>query len=148
MRRDLRRIDVQRDVALVVYWKVLAIGRGPSVVLEVHGREVLRFDCFGPRAGHYHVASADDGRSWRRRVYLGEPSREAQVDRACHELATGAAGFLERGRASGVRAPRLDPTALARAAAEAASTMHHFLRTVPEIGGVTGGPPGSRSAPR
>src|SRR5262245_14455686 len=54
-RSDVEWIQVQPDVTLKVYWKILPIGKGPAVSLYVFEFQILRFDCFGARDGHFHL---------------------------------------------------------------------------------------------
>jgi hypothetical protein len=56
VRKDVEIISIQLNLELVVYWKVLRIGKGPVVTLRAYGNEVLKFDCFRKDDGHYHVA--------------------------------------------------------------------------------------------
>jgi len=55
IRRDVEWIGVQPDVDLEVYWKILPIGKGPAISLYAFGFEILKFDCFGARGGHFHL---------------------------------------------------------------------------------------------
>ena len=56
VRKDVEIIPIQPNLELVVYWKVLQVGRGPALILQAYGKEVLKFDCFGRDDGHFHVA--------------------------------------------------------------------------------------------
>ena len=61
-RKRLVRYDIQDGCFLEAYLsdRIEADGSrecGPAVFLVVHGWEILKFDCFGFPAGHYHVAT-------------------------------------------------------------------------------------------
>jgi len=57
-RSELRQFDVQPGVRILAFWKVVVNGTGPGMVCVVAEDEVLRFDCFGKRDGHYHIHPA------------------------------------------------------------------------------------------
>ena len=61
-RVNLVRYDLQEGCFLETY-RVDRIGPegtrefGPAAFLVVHGSEIIKFDCYGSPAGHYHVAT-------------------------------------------------------------------------------------------
>ena len=101
-RSRLVEFEIQEGCFLEAYWvdRVSTQGTrdlGPAVFLVVHGSEILKFDCYGPPVGHYHVATPYPhgirtglvGRIW-----LPEESVEAQIDRSIFELCHNANYYL------------------------------------------------------
>lgn len=131
-RRDVHVIPVQADVEFHVFWKKLEIGRGPTASLYVLGDEVLRVDCFGDGLGHLHAELLQRERA-APRLYLSEPTQEAQVDRAVFELTRNLAYYLERNPRRAIRRFEIDPEALGRACHEARGRMLGFLAANPEL---------------
>ena len=134
VRNDIQRYEIQPGAYLVVFWKVLKIGRGPAVSLYVHGEEVLKIDCFGEGKGHYHV----NARQWRRqlpgivqRLYLPETTVEAQVERAVFELQRNTSVYLQQNDDPRIRRVVLDPIRLREATERMKTTMLEYMRKVP-----------------
>jgi hypothetical protein len=123
VRRDVVCHQIQPDLELRVYWKALAIGRGPAVALYVAGHEAIRFDCFGER-GHYHVFLARD----RGRRYFTEAAIDAQIERAARELLHHLRAHLGQSADPRVREFPVDPRAMERAVAWMRSTMTEYAR--------------------
>jgi hypothetical protein len=99
---------------------------GPAVFLVVHGSEILKFDCFGYPAGHYHVATPYPYGIWKGlalRILLPEKTREEQVERAIFELRCNAHYYLQTHPRRKVRNTHLDEKLFVTACAEARSTM-------------------------
>jgi hypothetical protein len=110
--RDVVRYPIQDKVFLAVYWKVLEHGRGPACALFVHGREVLRFDCFGEHKGHYHIGLRGDDEASAFRLFLPEKTAEEQIDRTLFELTTNLAYYLQRNPDPRVRQTAVAPEQL------------------------------------
>jgi hypothetical protein len=56
-RTDIQNVvthSIQSDVVMEVYWVTELFGPGPGASIYIVGDEVLRFDCFGGDAGHFH----------------------------------------------------------------------------------------------
>jgi hypothetical protein len=136
MRRDVEWIRVQPDVDLKVYWKVLAIGKGPAVSLYAFGFQILRFDCFGAGDGHFHLFLGWPAPASEERIWLPEPNATAQVERTMFELAKNMTYYLQRHNDERVRGLHLESEAWARACTHARDKMLHFLCTVPELADV------------
>ena len=135
VRKDVLRYEIQPGASLEVFWKVLTIGRGPAVSLYVHGEEVLKIDCFGEGKGHYHV----NARQWSRdlpgivqRIYLPEPTVEAQIERAVFELQRNASVCLQQNDDPRIRGFVLDPARLREATERMKATMLEYMRRVPQ----------------
>jgi hypothetical protein len=136
IRHDVEWIHVQPDVDLEVYWKVLPIGKGPAVSLYALGFQILKFDCFGARDGHFHLFLGWPSPTTEDRIWLSEPSALAQVDRAIFELKRNAPYYLQRHNDERVRFLHLEPASWSAACTQARDKMLHFLRSVPELAGV------------
>ena len=135
VRKDVLRYEIQPGAYLEVFWKVLTIGRGPAVSLYVHGEEVLKIDCFGAGKGHYHV----NARQWSRarpgivqRIYLREPTVEAQIERAVFELQQNAPVYLQQNDDPRIRGFVMDPAKLREATEWMNTTMREYMRRVPQ----------------
>jgi len=138
VRKDVLRYEIQPGAHLDVFWKVLKIGRGPAVSLYVHGEEVLKIDCFGEGKGHYHV----NERQWKRklprvvqRIYLPEPTVEAQIDRAVFELHHNALVYLQQNDDPRISRFVLDPERLRDATGRMKAAMLEHNRKVPQESG-------------
>ena len=134
VRKDVLRYEIQPNAHVDVFWKVLPIGRGPAVSLFVHGEEVLKFDCFGAGRGHYHV----NERQWSRRVrgvvqrlYLPEPTVEAQIERTLFELTANLPVYLRQNDDPRIRAFSIDRERWQEAAQRMKATMLEHMRKVP-----------------
>jgi hypothetical protein len=125
VRRDLCVLPIQDHVQLEVYWKVLAIGKGPAVIFRAHGREIMKFDCFGEGKGHYHVAP-----KWGVRIYFEETSASEQIARAAHELRCNAQRCLILQSDERIRKTTLNNKSLAMAIEQARSRMAYFLNEI------------------
>ena len=135
-RRDVEWIRVQPDVALKVYWKDLPIGKGPAVSLYVFEFQILRFDCFGARDGHFHLLLGWPSPASEDRIWLPEPNATAQVERTVFELAKNVTYYLQRHNDERVRSLHLEPASWSAACTQARDKMLHFLRNVPELADV------------
>lgn len=130
-RRDVVTYEVQPGVGLSVFWKVLEIGRGPALSLFCHGQELLKFDCFGPGHGHFHVELTAPGPTRRQRLEFFENDPATQIDRSVFELTRNLEYYLQRHPWRRVRETRIDREAMARACEQARA--RHYLETVPEL---------------
>jgi hypothetical protein len=135
-RHDLEWIRVQPDVDLKVYWKILAIGKGPAVSLYAFQFQILRFDCFGARDGHYHLLLGWPSPTTEERIWLPEPNATAQVERTMFELTKNITYYLQRHNDNRVRGLQLEPEAWSAACTRVRDRMLHFLCTVPELADV------------
>ena len=53
LRKGVYKLDVQENLYLLVFHKVLDIGCGTAVSLYINNHEFLKFDCFGDKKGHF-----------------------------------------------------------------------------------------------
>jgi len=136
VRSDVEWIHVQPDVDLKVYWKVLPIGKGPAVSLYAFGFQILRFDCFGAKDGHFHLLLGWPSPTSEDRVWLPEPNATAQVERTVFELTNNVIYYLQRHNDERVRSLHLEPATWSTACTQARDRMLHFLCSVPELADV------------
>ena len=135
-RKDVVRYELQPHAYLEVFWKVLEIGRGPSVALFVYDQEVVKFDCFGAKDGHYHINERQWGKLSKgtvHRLYFPEQTVEAQIERAVFELRTNLSVYLQRNADPRVRNCRIDPACLAEMTGRMREKMLEYLRTIPAL---------------
>lgn len=128
IRQDVETIPVQPNVNLIVYWKVLQVGKGPALILKAHGKEVLKFDCFGRGDGHYHVAP-----NYAERIFFEEQTASAQIERTSKELKEKAQFYLENQKEENIRIIKIDQEKLIHAIDLAKSKMIYFLKVIPEL---------------
>ncbi|MEL7345981.1 MAG: hypothetical protein AAFN59_14185 [Pseudomonadota bacterium] len=132
-RRDVQFIEIASNVRLDVYWKVLKIGRGPALTLNVGTSEAVKFDIFGPGEGHYHEYIAAKYPTKERRIFFFEQDRETQIERAIFELTHNLRYYLQAHRDKAVRDTHIEPDAIRAGCDRAREIMHGFLRDIPEL---------------
>jgi hypothetical protein len=81
IRKDVYKITIQKNAYLSIFHKNLDIGCGPAVSLYIHNIEFLKFDCFGHKAGHYHIFNNSN-----ETIYFNETTVEDQINRVALEL--------------------------------------------------------------
>lgn len=129
-RRDVRRIDAGPGLELEVFWKKIAgVGRGPACSVLVAGEEVLRLDCFGPGDGHLHADSLMLAPEGQERLFFGEDTVPAQIERALFEIRRNLPYYTARSRWPPARAFRADPVRLEAALAQVRTTLLEFYST-------------------
>lgn len=135
-RRDVDRIEVTDEVVIDVFWKILPIGRGPALSLYVLGHEVLKFDCFGAGEGHFHAEFVLPDRAVENRIFLGEPTVAAQIDRTLYELEHNVGYYLQRHPNADVRACRFPEAAVAKLVPGLRERMLEYQRRVQAADGI------------
>ncbi len=126
VRKDVRKLPINAHAHLDVYWKSYGQGSGPAVILNVHGHEVIKFDCYA-NAGHYHVRVMEWGTKRKNLLRLSETTREAQIDRAVFELRHNIHWYLERHPLAKVRRIHLDSQRLMETTEAARTIMLGYL---------------------
>lgn len=94
--KDLTIFAVPDNIELKVYWADRVNGTGPVMDVMAVGVKILRFDCFGKDAGHYHTELGNAFACKHHRIYFREESVEEQIDRSLFEVRTNLSYFLER----------------------------------------------------
>ncbi len=129
---DRQLLTVQNEVRLEIYWhphRVGGLGAGPGAALFVLGDEVLRFDCFGGRSGHYHINPMQIAIKSKppARFYFPPGSHEDHIERAVFELTRNAPAAIAMNRDPNVRRVRLEGVNLSTAAKDMRRVMYEFL---------------------
>lgn len=128
IRKDVEIIPIQPNLELIVYWKVLRIGKGPAVILQAYGNEVLKFDCFGKNEGHYHVAP-----NIGERIFFEEETAFGQIKKTAKELVNNSQTHLERQKEDHIRNIKIEQEKFSKAVEMAKNKMNFFLQTIPEL---------------
>ncbi len=133
VRKDVTNIAIQEGLTLVVYWKVLNIGKGPAVILKVYNREILKFDCFGKEKGHYHVYP-----NYNDRIWFIEDNAADQVRRTRLELEMNGSKYLRKYLSDFPKNPKLRHIDaklpdLGNALDQMEDRMNFFLSNIPEL---------------
>ena len=128
--QDLVRYDLGDGVFLAAYWKVTSEGRGPCSSLYVGENEVLRFDCFGERKGHYHTHlyewDVQESPKWR--IYFLKKLIEEQVEGAAREIKTNSVRYLTESRHKKIRLVHIDPKRLEEAVNQMRDQMLVYIK--------------------
>lgn len=149
VRRDSRRIEVDENFCIEVFWKDVAAGRGPAMSVFVRGHELLRFDCFGRDRGHFHAALADPPGDSSRRIYFREVTSREQIERSLREVETNLRHYQQRSGIRSIRTLDFDVDDLRRALAEARASLLSSpgsIRGEERDGGVPDAAPRAREA--
>ncbi|MCG2590043.1 hypothetical protein [Rhodohalobacter sulfatireducens] len=128
IRKDVEIIPIQPNLELVVYWKVLRIGKGPTAILQAFGNEIIKFDCFGKNDGHYHLAP-----NIVERIFFEEETAFGQINKTAKELVNNSQTYLERQQEDHIRNIKIDQEKFSNAVEMAKKKMNFFLQTVPEL---------------
>ena len=81
LRKDIYKLNIQKNAYLSIFHKNLENGFGPAVSLYIYDIEVLKFDCFGDKLGHYHIFNDSN-----QTIYFDETTVEDQINRIKIEL--------------------------------------------------------------
>lgn len=127
-RMDLKEIVICDHLSFLVYWKILEIGKGPAVILKAFDKEILKFDCFGEKDGHYHIAPNYDFR-----IYFLEKTVSEQVQRTVAELKINGLRYLSLQKEPEIRNIKPNPTQYNSAVDSVEKLLIHFHQTVKEI---------------
>lgn len=137
-RRDVRRLAINDQAELHVFWKVLTRGRGPAFSLFVWGDEVMRLDCFGEGEGHYHTQFYCPDTPKRTRMHFFETTASAQVERAMFELTRNLDYYLQRHPRKCVRKIEIAQDVLKSACVQGEMIAKGYLANVPELAVLSG----------
>ena len=127
IRKDVVKIELGPDAFLETYWKKYGQGKGPAIILNVHGYEALRFDCYGGNAGHFHVQVVEWGRIRANCLFLPRSSREEQVSRAVFEISRNYRWYLDRHPHHRVRRVNFDSVQMQIAVKEAERVLRSYI---------------------
>lgn len=132
-RQDVRRLAINDQAELHVFWKVLSRGCGPAFSLFVCGDEVLRLDCFGDGEGHYHTQFYCPDTPKRTRLHFFETTASAQVERAMFEITHNLDYYLQRHPRKCVRKTQMVPEVLQSVCRQGEMIAKGYLANVPEL---------------
>lgn len=135
-RQDWLEHPVQPGVDVVSFWLDQTIGGGGTGVgfaLFCQGSEVLRFDCFGGRLGHFHVTPFTPWKMRIRRLEFHGRTVHEQIDEALFHLRRNHRFFLQLNPRSSLRALRIDGPALERACESARAAAMGYLAQAPVL---------------
>lgn len=132
-RRDIVRFSLSKNTYFEVYWKIYGIGRGPALALYIDEEEILKFDCYGCRKGHYHIQVLQPGPCRHPALLMPEKSKAEQIDRAIFEIENNLYWYLERHPSSMVRNSRFSRSKLL----EILSQVKPILLSYAELSGAT-----------
>jgi len=79
IRKDVINIPIQNNAYFLVYHKIVNIGFGPTLILCINNKEIIKFDYFGKEKGHFHIMNGE-------RIFLTETTVELQIDKSIKEL--------------------------------------------------------------
>jgi hypothetical protein len=133
-RRDLFRVTVQEGLIIDVFWKSLQYGKGAALSVFVCEEEFMKFDCFGPGKGHYHIALFSPAAIRQGRIRFPESSAAEQIGRTIFELENNFAYYLERAANPAIRRFELQQGKLQEVLPKVEIRMREFLLEVPELG--------------
>ena len=114
-RRDNCVISVQPGLDVHVFWKRMTKGSGPSCAVFANGYQLIKFDCYGGTAGHFHVAMPARSVTQQNILRLDGTTVEQHIDRAMFELANNLAFYLSRSDLPAVQGFDIDKDAMAAA---------------------------------
>jgi len=104
IRKDILKIDIQDNLYVLVFHKILSSGFGTAVSLYIHEHEFLKFDCFGENKGHYHIYDSVTNNT----IYFDEKTCIEQINRSCYELANNINIYLNKSSRNNIREFTID----------------------------------------
>jgi hypothetical protein len=139
-RQDWQRNPMAPGVDLMTYWldeQLGGGGTGPCIAVFCHGFEVLRFDCFGGRRGHFHITPFTPwtifNSKFERRLQFREQTPQEQVEHALFEITENLDFYLQLNPRRSVRKVRIDPEVRRRVCDLARQQLHVHLANVPQL---------------
>jgi hypothetical protein len=134
---DKECFKVDDKVILKVFWKNIAIGCGPAVCLFIYNKEVLKFDCFGPNKGHFHITTVHpwklNNKRRETRLYFIEQEITDQINRSIFELDKNLHYYLQRHPDPRIRYHQINMTNYRKALNDAKMLMLKFSKDVAVI---------------
>lgn len=120
-RKDSMNLPIQDGAYFVVFHKFLDDGAGPAISLYVKGSEILKYDCFGPGKGHYHVRP-----NFSERLPLEAQRIEHQIQESIRDIRDKSTLRLSQQAEAEIRDFTLDRMAFEIALEEARSILFHM----------------------
>jgi hypothetical protein len=135
-RQDWTVHQVVPGVDLSTFWLDERIGGGGTGVclsLFCFGYEVMRFDCFGGRLGHFHLTALTPWPVRRRRLEFRGDTVAEQVEEALFQLTQNLDFYLQLNPKLCVRTARIDREAMEAACTLARARLQEHLYGVPVL---------------
>jgi hypothetical protein len=136
-RNDTECFKVDDKVKFKVFWKNIAIGVGPAVCLFIYNKEVLKFDCFGPNKGHFHITTVHpwklNNKRRETRIFMMEQDIAAQIERSIFELDKNLHYYLQRHPDPRIRYHNINMQDFRKALDDAKQLMIKFTQEVAVI---------------
>jgi hypothetical protein len=135
-RQDWMVHGVVPGIDLVTFWldeRIGGGGTGVCMALFCRGYEVLRFDCFGGRLGHYHLTALTPWPVRCRRLEFRGDSVGEQIEEALFQLSHNLEFYLQLNPKRCVRMARIDREAMEHACALARVRLQEHLYGVPAL---------------
>lgn len=130
IRKDVVDFEIGDNVGLEVYWKVLNVAEGPSLIFHALGYEILRFDTDINGQGHCHVQLIECQPKCKERLFLPETTVEEQIERAIFELEKNLYYWLQRHPDRQIRLLKIDQTRLKIATEKARDKMLEYAEKI------------------
>lgn len=127
IRKDIKVIRLESEMAIVVYWKMLTHGKGPALVFKLKEQELLKFDCFGQGKGHFHICA---NHSFEKRIMFMEKTAKEQVEKTMFELTHNLPAYMSIMNRGKISTSQED---IKGAIEEARLVMLGFLNDIPEL---------------
>ncbi|MTJ54230.1 hypothetical protein FJR38_17025 [Anabaena sp. UHCC 0253] len=130
IRKDVVDFEIGDNVGLEVYWKVLNVAEGPSVIFHALGYEILRFDTYINGQWHCHIQLIECQPKCKERLFLPETTVEEQIERAIFELEKNLYYWLQRHPDRQIRLLKIDQTRLKIATEKAREKMLEYAEKI------------------
>ncbi|MGB3509301.1 MAG: hypothetical protein WBA93_08675 [Microcoleaceae cyanobacterium] len=132
IRNDVVDFEIAENVGLEVYWKIVKVAEGPSVIFHALGYEILRFDTYIGGQAHCHIQLIECQQKSKSRLFLPEKTVEEQIERAIFELEKNLYYWLQRHPDRQIRMLKIDQTRLKIATEKARGKMLEFAEKIKE----------------
>ncbi len=130
IRNDVVHFEITENVGLEVYWKILKVAEGPSLIFYALGYEILRFDTYIGGQAHCHIQLVECQKKCKSRLLLPEKTIEEQIERSVFELKNNLSYWLQRHPDSQVRRLKVDKSKLQMAAEQAKEKMLEYTEKI------------------
>ncbi|MBD2568299.1 hypothetical protein [Anabaena lutea] len=130
IRKDVVDFEIGDNVGLEVYWKVLNVAEGPSLIFHAFGYEILRFDTYINGQGHCHIQLIECQPKCKERLFLPETTVEEQIERAIFELEKNLYYWLQRHPDRQIQLLKIDQTRLKIATEKAREKMLEYAEKI------------------
>ncbi|MGC1247132.1 MAG: hypothetical protein WA865_13045 [Spirulinaceae cyanobacterium] len=137
IRNDVVHFEIAENVGLEVYWKILKVAEGPSLIFYALGYEILRFDTYINGQAHCHIQLIECQKKSRSRLFLPEKTVEEQIERSIFELQNNLNYWLQRHPDSQVRKLKVDKSKLQIATEKSQGKMLEYAEKIKNTAQIT-----------